>query len=196
MARGLHYDLFVTTRRSDQQGERGFSLIELMAVVAIVGVLAVIGVVSYRKFILSSKTSEAVYMVGSIRSAEESYRAEALTYLDVSATFPTYYPAAAPGKFKTAWPDPNPAATGDAKAWGQLGVRSDSPVMYGYSVSAKAAGTAPPTLPTAQAFTWPNPTIEPWYVILAMGDLNADGVPSYVVGSSFTGEVYVENDGE
>ena len=84
--------------------ERGFTLVELMTVVAMVAILALIAVVSYRKFLLSSKTSEATYMVGAIRSAEESYRAETLTYLSVSAG------ALPGGAFFFPRPPPSPTA--------------------------------------------------------------------------------------
>jgi prepilin-type N-terminal cleavage/methylation domain-containing protein len=171
----------------------GFTLIELMTVVAIVGVLATLGLVAYRKFITSSKTSEATYMVGSIRAAEESYRAETLGYLSVSAGFATYYPKDSVGNFKSAWDNPS---HGDYTTWRQLGVRSDGPVYYGYKVAAGTAGTAIPALTGLKTPpTFPTPT-EPWYVIQARGDVDGNGIYSYVCGSSFTGEMYIEGDGE
>src|SRR3954449_7603842 len=103
-----------------------------MTVVVIVGVLAMIGLVSYRKFILSSKTSEAIYMVGSIRSAQESYREETLKYLDVG--FTTYFPAANPGAFKTVWAPDTTTTLG--LNWAQLSVHPDGPVYYGYMCAA------------------------------------------------------------
>src|SRR5437588_12322613 len=107
----------VPARRPNRKSQRGFTLIELLTVVAIVGILATLGLVAYRKFITSSKTSEAIYMVGSIRAAEESYRAETLRYLDVSAGFTKLYPTETPGAFKSAWDNPSHA---DITAWRQL----------------------------------------------------------------------------
>ena len=96
MARRLHLVGETMTAVHRRQRVRAFTLIELMTVVAIVGVLAVLAVVSYRKFISSARTGEAIYMVGSIRSAEESYKAETLTYLPVTSGFETgggaFYP--------------------------------------------------------------------------------------------------------
>jgi type IV pilus assembly protein PilA len=163
-----------------------------MTVVAIVGVLATLGLVAYRKFILSSKTSEAIYMVGSIRSAQESYRAETLGYLDVSASFAHYYPTDAPGNQKIAWG----GAGYDKDNWMQLGARPDGPVYYGYRCAAGSVGKAVPALGgLATSPTWPTIT-GPWYVIQAKGDVDGNGTFSYVAGSSFTGEIYVENEGE
>jgi prepilin-type N-terminal cleavage/methylation domain-containing protein len=175
-----------------RQRLRAFTLIELMTVVAIVAVLAVLGVVSYRKFISSARTGEAIYMVGSIRSAEESYKAETLTYLNVTASFAAFYPSTTPGKFKTAWDVSHP----DRDAWRQLGARSDGPVMYGYKVAAGAAsGTLPALDVAAPPSTWVAPA-EAWYVIEAQGDVDANGIKSSVVGTSWTGELYIENEGE
>src|SRR5882724_9827828 len=168
--------------------QRGFTLVELLTVVAIVGVLATLGLVAYGRFIRSSKTSEAIYMVGSIRAVEESYRAETLRYLDVSAGFTKLYPNTTPGAFKSAWDNPSHS---DYNAWRQLGARSDGPVYYGYKVAAGLAGATPPALGIAKSPTWPT-TTEPWYVIESRGDVDGNGVFSFVTGSSFTGEIYVE----
>jgi prepilin-type N-terminal cleavage/methylation domain-containing protein len=172
--------------------QRGFTLIELLTVVVIVGILATLGLVAYRKFITSSKTSEGIYMVGSIRAAEESYRAETMRYIDVTSGFSKSYPAEKPGAFKSAWD--NPTHT-DYPNWRQLGARADSPVYYGYKVAAGLAGQTPPALGIASSPTWPA-TTEPWYIIESKGDVDGNGVFSFVTGSSFTGEIYVEAEGE
>jgi len=184
----------VTTQRKHerQPNQRAFTLIELMVVVAIVGVLAMIGLVSYRKFILAAKTGEAVGMVGSIRAAEESYRSETLSYLNVSAGYSKYYPDGSVGQKKTAWDAP---AHTDYTRWRQLGARADGPVYYGYKIAAGTAGDTIPALSIANPPTFAAPN-EPWYIIEAIGDVNGDGVFSRVAGSSYTGEIYVENEGE
>jgi type IV pilus assembly protein PilA len=178
-----------TCRRSEQ---RAFTLIELLTVVAIVGVLATLGLVAYRRFITSAKSSEAIYMVGAIRAAEESYRAETLSYLNVSAGFNDYYPTSSVGNKKTGWD-----ATGhkDYVNWRQLGARPDGAVYYGYLVAAGVAGAVIPALHMTNKPTWPT-TTEPWYVIEAKGDVDGNGTYSWVAGSSFTGEIYLENQGE
>ena len=178
--------------RPRPNSQRAFTLVELLTVVAIVGVLATLGLVAYRKFITSSKASEAIYMVGAIRAAEESYRAETLRYLDVSAGFTKLYPNTTPGAFKSAWDNPSHS---DYAAWRQLGARSDGPVYYGYKVTAGLAGATPPALGITSSPTWPA-TTEPWYVIESRGDVDGNGVFSVVTGSSFTGEIYTEREGE
>jgi type IV pilus assembly protein PilA len=180
----------ISTRR--RAARRGFTLLELLTVVAIVGILATLGLVSYRRFITSSKSSEAIYMVGSIRAAQESYRAETLTYLNVSAGFNEYFPTGSVGNKKTGW---DAAAHPDYTRWRQLGARPDGAVYYGYLVAAGVAGAVPPALHLANKPTWAT-TAEPWYVIEAKGDVDGNGTYSWVAGSSFTGEIYMENQGE
>jgi prepilin-type N-terminal cleavage/methylation domain-containing protein len=181
----------ISTRRRAEQ--RAFTLLELLTVVTIVGILATLGLVSYRRFITSSKSSEAIYMVGAIRAAEESYRAEALSYFDVTGpSMSNYYPSATPGAKKTAW---DASTHADYLKWRQLGARPDGPVYYGYAVGAGAAGAVPYTLHITDKPTWPT-TTEPWYVIEAKGDVDGNGVYSYVCASSFSGEVYIENEGQ
>jgi prepilin-type N-terminal cleavage/methylation domain-containing protein len=184
---------FVAMDRRRHRHEAGFTLIELLTVVAIVAVLAVLAVLSYRRFIKSSHVSEAQYMAGSIRSAEESYRAETMAYLNVSSNWGLYYPNSAPDDSKWNWD--NPAHT-DYAAWRQLGARADGPVRFGYTVQAGTAGQNPKAAHTKVTFQFPTPTTEPWYVIEAADDSDKNGTYCYVVTSSFSGEVYVENEGE
>ncbi|HEY6078698.1 MAG TPA: prepilin-type N-terminal cleavage/methylation domain-containing protein, partial [Polyangiaceae bacterium] len=49
---------------------RGFTLVELMIVVVLVAVLSALAVYGVRKYILTSKTGEAVQMLGAIRAAQ------------------------------------------------------------------------------------------------------------------------------
>ena len=180
----------VKQRRSQQAG---FTLAELLAVVVMVGILATIAAVSYRRYMTSAKVSEATAMVGAIRAAQESYRAETMRYLDVSGAYNRWHPAE-PNKQKRAWDYPSHA---DYAKWQQLGVRSDGPVYFGYLTYAGLAGedVRTPTGVSAN-FNFPDSPAEPWYIVQAAGDLDGDDERCYVVGSSFTSEIYVENEGE
>src|SRR4030095_1665397 len=80
-----------------------FTLVELMVVVAIVGILATVGIALLRKHVFGSKTAEAVAGIQAIRAAQETYRAEAQTYFDVSTSLTAWYPMAAPGKERYHW---------------------------------------------------------------------------------------------
>jgi type II secretory pathway pseudopilin PulG len=163
-----------------------------MVVVAIIGVLAVIGVTMLRTHVESSKTVEATSVIQAIRAAQERWRAETQAYLSVSTSLTSWYPTATPGKTKYHWVQPS---GNDYANWRLLAVNVNVPVQFGYTTVAGAAGAALPVLSTAQKPTWATP-VEPWYVIQAKADADADGSPALYAATSVTGEIYVENEGE
>ncbi|PIE06178.1 MAG: pilus assembly protein PilA [Sorangium cellulosum] len=173
---------------------RGFTLTEMMAVVVIIGVLAVLAVVGYRKYLNSAKSSEAVWMVNGIRSAQEAYRSETLSYLNVSGTLDTYYPSANPTNQKVMW---GGGSSPQAKNWRILNVATDGAVYYGYATISGGPGqVVAPGLEYNQTNVQLPVAVEPWYMVQARGDINGDGIPSIYLASSFSNEVYWQNEGE
>src|SRR3990170_9155360 len=67
-------------RMMRRDGEKGFTLIELMIVVAILGILAAIAIPNFMRFQAKSRQSEAKTNLGAIGTTAESYRAENDSY--------------------------------------------------------------------------------------------------------------------
>jgi type IV pilus assembly protein PilA len=172
---------------------QGFTLIELLAVVAMIGILAALAIVGYRRYLNASHAGDAKVLLGSIRIAQENYRAETLTYLGCSTDFAvaTLYPATPDGQ-RRHWVN---GSHGNAACWRLMNVVTDSPTRYGFAVIAGPPGTKPPQPSLSTAVAWPTPT-EPWYLAEARGDNDNDTVYSTFVTSSFNGEVAWENESE
>jgi type IV pilus assembly protein PilA len=179
--------------RKSKTAERGFTLAEMLAVVAMVGVLATLAVYSVRKYVFAAKSSEAMMMVNAIKAHQETYKDETFSYLAVTSKsdYAPLYPGDPDGK-KRAWWNPGHASFAN---WRMLGADATGPVTFGYACIAGAAGETPTDPGTETSLNFPSP-VEPWYVIKAVGDNSPGGKKAIVVASSFTREVYVENDSE
>jgi type IV pilus assembly protein PilA len=168
-----------------------------MIVVAIVSVLATLAIYGVTKYTRSAKASEATENLASIRVAQELYRQETFVYLDVSeGSFSNLHPVATPdGNKHDFGGDGDDAAL--AARFRQLGVETSGPVYFSYGVVAGRATESIPELPTEKTdFNFPASPADPWFVVLAVGDLDGDGTFSYLMTHSLTSEIYMENEGE
>jgi type II secretory pathway pseudopilin PulG len=162
-------------------------LIELMTVVGIMGILAALATYGVRKYVLSAKKAEATSMLTQIRAAEEAYRDETFKYL--GGTFGVWHPTNTPSPGLRGWE--SATTTMGTDVFAPLGVKPDGGVAYSYAVVAGTVGSALPTIPTAKPFSLPAPT-GPFYIAMAMADLDGDGVFTYAVSHSDTSEIYVD----
>lgn len=175
-------------------GERGFTLIELMITVAIIAVLALLAGVGYARWIRTSKTGEATAMLSAIKGAEESYKAETYRYLDVSGSpggtsIPAFYPTSSPNDQRETWNPTACSATPICARFVQLNISADNTsagVYYRYGVTAGPA-TGANFVFDGRAYPVAN---DPWFVVKAIGDLNADGVQSQYWTSSMDSNVW------
>jgi len=170
----------------------GFTLVELLTVVAITGVLATIGTILVRQHFKYAKTAEAVSIIQAIRVAEEARRAETGTYQSCSSNTGTPWYPAKPDASLRPWVN---TTHQDWAGWRPLSISQPDGTRFGFLVHAGIPGGTMPRLAISGTPVVPAQP-EPWYVIQAAGDQDKDGIFTLIVASSFSSELYVENDGE
>lgn len=178
---------------------RAFTLIELSIVVVVVGILAVLAIIGYRRYTATARSAEAKQITGGIRMAQEAFKTEKGIYAVVSNDDASFYPAAAPGKFITAWGGAcTNCASGDPNAWNQLNVHPGAPVMFGYATigGLGATATATPSGMLAAASFATLKATDPFYITVAWGDTDGDGIPCTVTSYSTSNQLVVMSEGE
>lgn len=187
------------------RGEQGFTLIEAMIVVAIVGILSALAVYGARKYIISSKTSEAMEIIGSIKAAQESYAVDTLTYLDVSGThslndLSSFHPVSGkPVNKKYAW---DGYSTNPANKLKALNVNPSGAVYFTYGCAAGGPNDTIADYKTSGVNVtignWPAEGAQAnnWYVVKAIGDLDGDGVLQQWTAANFTERIFNNLDTE
>lgn len=143
-------------------------------------------------------------MLQSIRGAEDNYKAEVLNYMScplVGGTFSDadFYPRTLSNlnSKKAAWVQSNALAP----CWTQLNVKSSGPVRYSFSIFAGPPGaiTAPKPgeIPAAEwPFNGTAQTQNPWFVAVAAGDYEGDGIHAWLYLSSEMSDAVIVNDTE
>jgi prepilin-type N-terminal cleavage/methylation domain-containing protein len=193
MAYELHSSPFVARR------ERGFTLVELMAVVVIVGVLSMLAVLGYRKIVTSSHVTEATSMVNSIRVAQEAYHAETQMYapcMGVSdLTVAKWYPATSTYSTIVPWGGACGTCQSGYDISQILPVHVDGPLLFGYQTVAGPAAATGTSIANNCGTTVTSGTAD-YFAIAAEADLDGNSADTTdVCAASWTNQLFVAHEG-
>lgn len=179
--------LMVSVKRTRRKQSRGFTLVELGAVVAIIGILSVLALVSYRKYMLHSKMTEAKAVIGAIKIAQEDFRSEKGSYFTGSTAWCPGNAAAGGGVHKVGW---------DPACMGGLAVHVNGPVLFKYRTMASNTDGADPLGVGTWVLGMAN-VRAPSYHIQAQCDLDGNTSDhTDLFSSSASGEIFSHDDGK
>lgn len=169
-------------RRAPAAGRRRLRLVALTGIAAATLMVITLALTCAR----TPDLSDPMALLGTIRIAQENYRAETLEYVNASSSPTSWYPSEPQGTARNF----ENASHRDAKAWKNLKVVADGETAFGFVTLAGNAGSSPPPSPLSTPLSWPRPSDEPWFVAYASG--RVDGKRFLLVTSSFNGEIHVE----
>ena len=164
---------------SNLKRREGFTLIELMIVVAIIGILAAIAIPNFIKFQLRSKAGEGKVNLAAIRTAEESYFAEAGTYLDWTGRRRRPFRPGEDSRSRRLRRSARPAARLAHRSPGfcWIGWQPEGDVYYSYEAFTGVGGT-----PTPADMTTAPPTTANEFYAGGVADIDADFPSVGVIG--------------
>jgi type IV pilus assembly protein PilA len=167
---------------------RGFTLVELMIVVAMVGILATLAIIGYRQYIHRAQTGHTKDLMAGLIAGQHRYHSDTGGFLNCSDAWTDWYPMA-PTNRKRSFHNPSHA---DYLCWRMIGADANGATYAGFSMRAGTAVEAAPPVLTKRVFNWPAPS-EPWFILHAAADTDADGVFAYWVGWHFPHSVAGQN---
>lgn len=185
----------VPSRQQSRRLESGFTLVELMVVVCVIAILATLAVYGVGKYVRASATAEPIEIINSIRAAQESYKDETFTYLDVSPITSFFPYSSLPSNSKKAWEGGDGTVL---KNWNTLGVHPSTAVAFGYACHAANDNSSVPgasDIGISQSLNYPL-NAQNWFVVRAESDRDGNGVPAIFVGSNFVDSIYGQDETE
>lgn len=175
----------ITPRTTSLRRARGFSLIELMIVISIIAVLATIAGVAFGKYSRAAKTQRARAMLLAIAGAETNED----PYVGSGTNLSFCPPVAIVSSRMTDWP-----TACESSVWLTLGIPRPNQTRFAYSIS---AGGASDTCAMGSPYCASVTNGERWWVAVAHGDLDGDGVRStFITSYSMNGAIYANNEFE
>ena len=133
-----------------------------MVVVAILGLLGVLAINIYKRYVLKSKTSEAMTMLAHIKAKQETYQAEHYRYAHIPDAFPASIVRGTKVPF-----------TGLPDTWLQLGIQaSQNAVYFQYKTESDQGNPAANNPPVGVGMT----NGQTWFTATAYGKFDADTI--------------------
>lgn len=187
--------------RQIRANQRGFSLVELMAVVAIVGILAALGVAAISRRASQSNVAGATTVIKLIGAAQGQYMAQNQVYLNVSTGPNAWYPRAdiRANQVASFW---RAGSDADTTNWRRLAPDVREPVQFGFLANAGLPNVLPSSFLSTDFVgkvelpPGAGTSNEAWFLTQARADADGDNIPCGLVGVSWSPQILSFNDGE
>ncbi len=126
----------------ERKWNQGFTLLELLVVVIIVGILAAIALPQFGKATEKARQSEAMNILGAIRTAELIYYQENATFTTTASTLAVDVPADASSEHFFTYSIPSASAADfTARATRKITGGKTPPFSAAYTIDINRAGT-------------------------------------------------------